>query len=81
MGPIIQDRSDGFAIALPSSGQAARLWITVVGLVGYPQFPYWVRVGSCRTAWRWLSVTVMGLQEYFAQLSRGVDLVAECSGL
>ncbi|MDN6822790.1 MAG: HNH endonuclease, partial [Corynebacterium flavescens] len=23
----------------------------------------------------------MGLQEYFAQLSRGVDLVAECSGL
>ncbi|HCG46942.1 MAG TPA: HNH endonuclease, partial [Corynebacterium flavescens] len=23
----------------------------------------------------------MGLQEYFAQLGRGVDLVAECSGL
>ncbi|WP_301526750.1 HNH endonuclease, partial [Corynebacterium flavescens] len=26
-------------------------------------------------------MTVMGLQEYFAQLGRGVDLVAECSGL
>ncbi|MDN6236805.1 MAG: hypothetical protein L0J24_08940, partial [Corynebacterium flavescens] len=38
-------------------------------------------VGDCRTAWRRLSVAYMGLQEYFAQLSRGVDLVAECSGL
>ncbi|MDN6552973.1 MAG: hypothetical protein L0L28_09445, partial [Corynebacterium flavescens] len=50
-------------------------------LVGYPQFSALVRVGDCRTAWRCLSVAYMGLQEYFAQLGRGVDLVAECSGL
>ena len=72
---------DLLATALPSSGEAARLWITAPGLVGYPQFLPGVRVGECRTAWQCLSVAVMGLQEYFAQLSRGVDLVAECSGL
>ncbi|MDN6236785.1 MAG: hypothetical protein L0J24_08840, partial [Corynebacterium flavescens] len=75
MDPILQDRPDGLATALPSSGEAARLWITAPGLVGYPQFPCLVRVGDCRAGGCGLSVAVMGLQEYFAQLSRGVDLV------
>ncbi|MDN6602388.1 MAG: hypothetical protein L0K96_11120, partial [Corynebacterium flavescens] len=35
----IQDKPNDLAIALPSSGEAARLWITAPGLVGYPQFP------------------------------------------